>query len=111
MVYKSGSDQIIENIEWPQADLSNPSNNKVIIVVQINGKKKGTIKVDENTKKDRVIETIIGSQNNYSINLKKAKKIIFVSNKIINFLICKLKYFLQFLLFSFSLLVLISLCT
>ena len=57
------------------------------IVIQINGKKKGTIKVDENTKKDRVIETIIGSQNNYSINLKKAKKIIFVSNKIINFVI------------------------
>ena len=41
LVYKSGSDLIIENIDWPQADLSKSSNNKVIIVVQINGKKKG----------------------------------------------------------------------
>ena len=87
LVYKSGSDQIIENIEWPQADLSKPSNNKVIIVVQINGKKKGIIKVDENIKKDRLIETIVGSQSNYSINIKKTKKIIFVPNKIINFVI------------------------
>ena len=45
LVYKSGSDLIIENIDWPQADLSKSSNNKVIIVVQINGKKKGVLKV------------------------------------------------------------------
>ena len=87
LVYKSGSDQIIENIEWPQADLSKPSNNKVIIVIQINGKKKGVIEIDENIKKDRLIETIVGSQNNYSINIKNTKKIIFVPNKIINFVI------------------------
>ena len=87
LVYKSGSDQIIENMQWPQADLSKPLNNEVIIVVQINGKKKGIIKVNENIKKDRLIETIVGSQNNYSINVKNTKKIIFVPNKIINFVI------------------------
>ena len=87
LVYKSGSSQIIENIEWPQADLSKSPNNKVIIVVQINGKKRGIIKVHENTKKDRLIETIVGTQSNFSINIKKAKKIIFVPNKIINFVI------------------------
>ena len=87
LVYKSGSDQIIENIEWPLADLNKSANTKVTIVIQINGKKKGIIKVDENIKKDRLIETIVGSQSNYSINIKKAKKIIFVPNKIINFVI------------------------
>ena len=87
LVYKSGSNQLIENMQWPKADLSKPSNNKVIIVVQINGKKKGIIKVDENIKKDRLIETIVGSQNNYSINIKNSKKIIFVPNKIINFVL------------------------
>ena len=87
LVYKSGSDQIIENMNWPKADLSNHSNNKVIIVVQINGKKKGIIKVDENIKKDKLIETIVGSHNNYSTNIQKTKKIIFVPNKIINFVI------------------------
>ncbi len=87
LVYQSGSDQIIENIEWPQADLKKSPNNKVIIVIQINGKKKGTIKVHENIKKDRLIETIVGSQSNYSVNIKKTKKIIFVPNKIINFVI------------------------
>ena len=74
-------------MQWPKADLSKPSNNKVIIVVQINGKKKGIIKVDENIKKDRLIETIVRSQNNYSINIKNTNKIIFVPNKIINFVI------------------------
>ena len=87
LAYKSGSDQLIENMQWPQADLSKSSNNKVIIVVQINGKKRGIIKVDENIKKDRLIETIVGSQNNYSINIKNTKKIIFVPNKIINFVL------------------------
>ena len=87
LVYKSGSNQIIENIEWPQADLIKSSNNKVIIVIQINGKKKGIIEVDENINKEKLIETIVGSQNNYSINIKKTKKIIFVPNKIINFVI------------------------
>ena len=71
----------------PQADLSKSTNNTVIIVFQINGKKKGIIKVHENIKKDKLIETIVGSQSNYSINIKKAKKIIFVPNKIINFVV------------------------
>ena len=87
LVYKSGSDQIIENMDWPQADLSKSSNNKVIIVVQINGKKKGILKVSENIKKDKLIETVVGSHSNFSINIKDTKKIIFVPNKIINFVI------------------------
>ena len=40
LVYESGSDQIIEDIEWPEADLSKLSNTKVMIVIQINGKKR-----------------------------------------------------------------------
>ncbi len=87
LVCQSGSNHIIENIDLPKADLSKSLDNKVIIVVQINGKKKGIIKAHENINKDRLIETIVGSQSNYSINIKKAKKIIFVPNKIINFVI------------------------
>ena len=86
MVYESGSDQIIENIEWPKADLSKSFNTKVMVVIQINGKKKGIIKVDENIKKDNLIE-IIGKQKDYNFNIEKIKKIIFVPNKIINFVI------------------------
>ena len=56
-----------------------------MIVIQINGKKKDVIKVDENIKKDKLVELIIGNQNNHNINANKAKKIIFVPNKIINF--------------------------
>ena len=37
--------------------------------------------------KETLIKTILGSQNQYSINITKAKKIIFVPNKIINFVI------------------------
>ncbi len=87
LVHKSGSDQIIENIEWPLADLNKSANTKVTIVIQINGKKKGIIKVDENIKKDKLVEIIIGNQSDYNININKIKKIIFVPNKIINFVI------------------------
>ena len=85
LVYQSGSDKIIENLEWPQADLRKSAKTKVMIVIQINGKKKDVIKVDENIKKDKLIELIIENQNNHNINANKAKKIIFVPNKIINF--------------------------
>ena len=85
LIATSGSDQIIENIKWPKADLNKSSNAKVIIVIQINGKKKGVVTVDENIKKEKLIDTILGSQNQYSININKTKKIIFVPNKIINF--------------------------
>ena len=87
LVCESGSDQIIENIEWPQADLSKSSDTKVVIVIQINGKKKGIIKVDENIKKDKLVEIIIGNRSDHNININKTKKIIFVPNKIINFVV------------------------
>ncbi len=87
LAYNAGSDQIIENVKWPEADLNISSNSEETIVIQINGKKKGTINVEENVTKDKLIETILGSQNHYSINLSKTKKIIFVPNKIINFVV------------------------
>ena len=87
LVYESGSDQIIENIEWPLADLSKSSNPKVLIVIQINGKKKDIIKVDENIKKDKLVEIITKNQNDYNLSVNKTKKIIFVPKKIINFVI------------------------
>ena len=87
LVYESGSDQIIENIEWPKADLSKSLNSKVMLVIQINGKKKGILKVDENIKKDKLVEIIIENQNDYNIDINKTKKVIFVPNKIINFVI------------------------
>tara|TARA_B100001248_G_C27372192_1_gene452259 strand:- start:1198 stop:1821 length:624 start_codon:yes stop_codon:yes gene_type:complete len=87
LVYESGSDEIIENIEWPKADLSKTLHSKVIVVIQINGKKKDIIKVDENIKKDKLVEIIIGNQNDYNVDINKTKKVIFVPNKIINFVI------------------------
>ncbi len=87
LVCQSGSDKILENIEWPQADLRKSAKTKVMIVIQINGKKKDVIKVDENIKKDKLVEIIFRNQDDYNINTNKTKKIIFVPNKIINFVI------------------------
>ena len=87
LVSKSGSDKIIENMKWPEVDLNKSSDTTVTVVIQINGKKRGIVKVDENITKETLIKTILGSQNQYSINITKAKKIIFVPNKIINFVI------------------------
>ena len=51
------------------------------------GKKKGILKVDENIKKDKLVEIITENQNDYNIDINKTKKVIFVPNKIINFVI------------------------
>ena len=55
------------------------------MVVMINGKKRGLIEVLSNTNQEKLIE-IIDKEKNILVSKKdKFKKIIFVKNKIINF--------------------------
>ena len=51
----------------------------------LNGKKKGLIEAPLNTNQEALIKKINSEQKISLINLDKFKKIIFVKNKIINF--------------------------
>ncbi len=78
----------VESEYWPEIDKKYLEQSEVIVVVQINGKKREVIKV----KKDLSVEKVLEIANN-NVKLKnyiKGKKIIkkiFVPNKIINLII------------------------
>ena len=74
-------------IEWPKVNKSFLTDEEIIIVVQINGKKRGLI----STKKDVSEKEVLAEAKkieNIEKNLKDKKilKNIFVKNKIINFI-------------------------
>ena len=55
------------------------------MVVMINGKKRGLIEVSSNTNQEELIEIIDKEKKIFVSKRDKFKKIIFVKNKIINF--------------------------
>ena len=74
-------------IEWPKVNKSFLTDEEIIIVIQINGKKRGLI----STKKDVSEKEVLAEAKkieNVEKNLKDKKilKNIFVKNKIINFI-------------------------
>ena len=76
-----------EKIEWPKVNKSFLTDEEIIIVIQINGKKRGLI----STKKDVSEKEVLAEAKkieNVEKNLKDKKilKNIFVKNKIINFI-------------------------
>ncbi|ADM89759.1 putative leucyl-tRNA synthetase [Candidatus Zinderia insecticola CARI] len=77
----------IENINWP--NISNFKNNKIKIIVQVNGKFKFIFKTIKNTNLNLIKKKITNNKKiKYYINNKKnIKKIIFIKNKILNFII------------------------
>jgi leucyl-tRNA synthetase len=74
--------------EWPKPDSKLILNNKIKIAVQINGKTREIIEVEKDLDEKNVINE---SKNNKKINdnlvNKKILRIVFVKNKIINYLI------------------------
>ncbi|QCI16107.1 leucine--tRNA ligase [Buchnera aphidicola] len=83
--YKNSS---IDDQKWPIAKNDILLKRYKIIVVQINGKKKCTIKISKNLKKEEIL-LYIQNQNIITQYLKNSdvKKIIYVPNKIINFVL------------------------
>ena len=94
-------------IEWPKVNKSFLTDEEIIIVVQINGKKRGLI----STKKDVSEKEVLAEAKkieNVEKNLKDKKilKNIFVKNKIINFItawqvVNYIKLYCVFILFYF----------
>ena len=75
------------NLNWPKTDKKYLIIDNVTLVVQVNGKKKITINIAKDSEKENVLEKIKKNTSvSYILGLR-IKKIIFVKNKIINFVI------------------------
>ena len=77
-----------ENIEWPKYDEELLIEDYINIVVQINGKKRGLIKLERGIKEENVLEKVKQEKNisKYFQN-SEIKKKIFIPNKLINIII------------------------
>ena len=73
---------------WPQIDKKLLEKATVQFVIQINGKKRGSLEVDKDISEEDIIKKIQSENSLKKIFLnKKIDKKIFVKNRLINFLI------------------------
>ena len=74
--------------DWPRYDLKFLKQKKVNIVVQFNGKTRGTIEADYGLPQEKLQDLVL-SQENFAkyVENKEIKKIIVVPNKLINFVL------------------------
>jgi leucyl-tRNA synthetase len=83
--------KIIENrdkITWPSYDEKQIKEDTSIIVIQINGKKRGLITTDTSLSENEIMKLVYEDQNisKYLVN-NKIKKQIYIKNKLINIII------------------------
>lgn len=85
MWVRMGKTTLIVHESWPKGDPELAKDNTVTVAVQINGKLRGTIEIERDMDKDKVIE-IAKSLENVAKQLEAAepKKIIVVPNRIVN---------------------------
>ena len=78
----------VENIKWPNYDVSFLKNQKVKIVIQINGKKRGLIELKPNVSEEDLLQKILKDHtlNKYLIN-NKIKRKIYIKDKLFNVII------------------------
>jgi leucyl-tRNA synthetase len=81
-------DGLLSREPWPMYDTKYLEDDMTQIVIQVNGKKRAVIEVENNASQDQVIEKL----NNIKVsqvpsNLSDTKKIIFVKNKILNIVV------------------------
>ena len=81
----AGLSEFICELDWPKFNKVYLKEENIKMVVMINGKKKGIVKVSSNINQDGLIDIINKDVSIPIIHGDKFKKIIFVENKIINF--------------------------
>ena len=70
------------NTAWPQVDTKNLKDPTYELVIQINGKKRHTRQTDIGLEQSEVEEIC---KSEFNMNLSDYKKIIYIQDKIINF--------------------------
>ena len=83
-----GGNGLLSLQPWPLFDEEYIEDVLIQIVIQINGKKRATLEIENNSEKETIINKIKRNQNiQVPIDLSTAKKIIFVKNKILNIVV------------------------
>ena len=82
-IYNLFSKKDISTIKWPEFDESNLSNPTYELVIQLNGKKKFTKVVNTGISQEEAEEAC---EDAFNIKASDYKKVIFVEDKIINFI-------------------------
>ena len=83
----SGYTKGLTNLSWPKFNQSYKNISKYNIVIQINGKKKDLIETRLNISETELVSELKKNPKMQEVFKKDIKKIIFVKNKIINFVI------------------------
>ena len=77
-----------KNMNWPECDLKYLSEEKINMVIQINGKKRELISLKKDIEQNELLSLIKNNEKlKKYIDNKKIKKQIFIKNKIINLII------------------------
>ncbi len=85
LAFNAGFKENLHEISWPNFDSKSLQSSQVKIVVQINGKKKFILLVNEGVEKVELLEIIKKNKQYESLDITKFKRIIYVENKILNF--------------------------
>ncbi|MEJ5166373.1 MAG: leucine--tRNA ligase [Thermoanaerobaculia bacterium] len=84
----SESEMMLLEKAWPCYDPQLAKEEMVVVVIQINGKLRGQVKVPENSPEDYVVELALKEENiKNHLAGKEIKKKIYVKNKILNFVL------------------------
>lgn len=83
-----GNKSLIANEKWPEFDIKKLEKSTIIIAVQINGKMRAKIVTNTDATED-VVKKLALAENNVvnHIGSLRVEKVIFVANKIINFIV------------------------
>ena len=80
--------EITGDIIWPSYDEKYLEETNVNIVIQINGKKRGLIKIDKDTSEQTILEHVCNDKNLIKyIENNKIKKQIYIKNKLMNLIL------------------------
>ncbi|MDG2416545.1 MAG: leucine--tRNA ligase [Pelagibacterales bacterium] len=81
-------DGLLSGKPWPMYDTKYLEDDMTQIVIQVNGKKRAIIEVENNANQDQVIEKLKNIKvSQIPSNLSDTRKIIFVKNKILNIVV------------------------
>ena len=87
LAQKAGLKNFLINVEWPKFDKLIVKSEQINLVIQVNGKKKLVIQVPSNLSESLVIEIIKKDNKIPQSYYLDAKKVIFIKDKIINFVV------------------------
>ena len=82
-----GNKQSISDSSWPVVDVQYLNEDHVILPIQINGKRRGEIKISKSLNNKEVEKLALNHQNVIKFLSQTPKKVIYIPNKIINIVI------------------------